>query len=466
MKNILQKRLAAVFLIAVLILSCTACQSKDDEIYDALVNKESAVSTESTVSVESEPPASMPEMTVNEDLKADLVLRTYDYPDQVEMWNTYIEGFQEYYPNINITLSTSDSLINNEAYRSHVTVEMFSGEAGDLLDMSFLPGPRYAASGLLLEIGSLLEETPDFSWDNYYTNVFDAVRYDGGLYYVPYEMDLFGVRLKKPVTDQLGFQEEGRTTLPIPEMLELLRQANELPGLPDKFYEESGGWRGITDWFELSSYVKEGEKSASFTSEEFINYLKQLKGLPFDPNMQYGAAGGDQVELAASQFYCFISLQTVGKTCADLYLESNESDQVTRYFLTETSLGGKTFSANSIAVTSACKNPEAAAAFVRFLLDTDMKMDYRDSGELSWLFPVNRPVNRKILTQSFGAGHEDAVEDMDNWCGQVDTLMLLNRNGELFDILEEIMKEYMNDLTTAEECAQKLQERAWIYLNE
>lgn len=420
----------------------------------------------SSLAVDSEPPAEMPEMTVNEDLKADLVLRTFDDPDIISTWNTYIEGFQKYYPNVNITLSSSDSVMKSNDYRSHVTVEMFSGEAGDLLDMFALPGPRYAASGLLLEIDSLLEETPGFSWDNYYTNVFDAVRHEGGLYYVPYEMDFFGVRLKKSVADQLGFQEEGRTALPIPELLELLRQANELPGLPDAFYTDSGGWRGNFDDFELSSCVKEGEKSANFTSEEFINYLKQLKTVPFQSQMEYGMYGGDRIDLPDSQFYGFVALMAVGESGAERHLESNKSDQVTGYFLTETSQGGKAFAANSIAVTSACKNQEAAAAFVRFLLDTDMKKEHSVTGGLHWFFPVNHRVNREVLTHSFGAGHEDAIDAIDNWCGQVDTLMLNYRNSELDRTLEEIIDEYMNDLITAEECAQQLQDRAWIYLNE
>lgn len=82
------------------------------------------------------------------------------------------------------------------------------------------------------------------------------------------------------------------------------------------------------------------------------------------------------------------------------------------------------------------------------------------------MFPVNRRVNQEILRRSFGTGQEDVVQQMDKWCGQVDTLMLLQRSPELFAVLQEIMGEYMDGLISPEQCAQKLQERAEIYLQE
>ena len=70
------------------------------------------------------------------------------------------------------------------------------------------------------------------------------------------------------------------------------------------------------------------------------------------------------------------------------------------------------------------------------------------------------------LRRSFGTGQEEVVQQMDKWCGQVDTLMLLQRSPELFAVLQEIMGEYMDGLISPEQCAQKLQERAEIYLQE
>jgi ABC-type glycerol-3-phosphate transport system substrate-binding protein len=454
----LKKKVFAVAVCFMLLFSgCTSTQGSDKDGSYASTQESSGLPAEESA-------AKTASGETSAEISGDLILRTCDDPSTISTWETYINSFHESYPNVKITLKAEGSPWNSETYRTGVSVEMFSGEAGDLLDLSFLPGPKYAESGLLVEVDSLLENMPGFSWESYYTNVFDAVRYKGGLYYVPYEMDLFGIRLNKLVSDQLDFQEEGRDTISIPELLELCRKANELPGLPEDFYTESGADWTFLSSFEMSSYVQEGNKSASFTSKEFIDYLENLKALPFPQNMRYGMYGSDQKEFPESQFYGFIALQPIGESNAQRYLESAESELVTKYMLTETSLGGKTFETNAIGITSSCKDLEAATAFVRFLLDTDIKKEKADL--LSWMFPVNRRVNQEILRRSFGTGQEEVVQQMDKWCGQVDTLMLLQRSPELFAVLQEIMGEYMDGLISPEQCAQKLQERAEIYLQE
>lgn len=62
---------------------------------------------------------------------------------------------------------------------------------------------------------------------------------------------------------------------------------------------------------------------------------------------------------------------------------------------------------------------------------------------------------------------EKAVEAADAWASRVNTISLLTNNEVLLQDINKIFNEYFqNDLTSAEECAKKIQDRAEMFLLE
>lgn len=259
------KKFFSVLLCFTLLLSLIACgQSEQDKKYDELVEQASASGASDLEST----PALDPE-----GLSANLVLRTYASRSSVEIWEDYIREFNETYPNIHIEIRDCDLFGDSDAYITQTTVALMSGEAGDILDLSFLPAYRYSASGVLKELDGFMEADPDFAGDKYYRNIIDAMRCNGRLYTMPYEFTPIGIRLELHAADDLQIPYGTGVPIKTSEVLRLAAQA-EMPAL------DTSSWAAF-NFVEFSSRIDENEKVADLDSESFVQYLEALRAVDY-----------------------------------------------------------------------------------------------------------------------------------------------------------------------------------------
>ncbi|MCD9025268.1 extracellular solute-binding protein [Cohnella silvisoli] len=69
-----------------------------------------------------------------------------------------------------------------EKYVTTVTTEMASGRGPDLLVTNYLPYKKYADKHMLADISKLMADDSSFDSSKYFINVFDTMKYKGGLF--------------------------------------------------------------------------------------------------------------------------------------------------------------------------------------------------------------------------------------------------------------------------------------------
>ena len=438
-----------IALVVALLLMLSACgQSEQDKEFDELT-KQSSSSEASTIESTPEP------ATDPAKLSADLVLRTYTSDATADIWKDYIREFNETYPNIHIEIKDEELFNDSDAYVTQTTVALMGGEAGDILDLSFLPAKRYSASGVLKELDGFMDADPDFKGDKYYTNIIDAMRTNGKLYTMPYEFMPIGIRLDRHAADSLQMQYGTGTPIKVSEVLRLASQA-EMPAL------DTSSWAAF-NFMEFSSRIDEEAKSADLDSESFVQYLTDLKAVGYSATAGASAYPMPDDGNLGNGFASIAGLHTAMERLMQSYQDMLDSKAVTPLMALETDEGDRVFSASSLAITSACENEEAAFAFIKFMLDCERKLD-KENYYRSDLGPVNREIHQKLLKKFLK--DEAEAEALDEWCAQLNEVVFFDRNIELQDKLNEICEQYMRDLLSAEECAKQMQDIAFIYLNE
>jgi len=70
-------------------------------------------------------------------------------------------------------------------YINRISAQLMAGGGPDILAMDVLPIDRFARSGFLEDLSAYMKADPDFNHDDFRTNIFDAAKLDGGLWFVP-----------------------------------------------------------------------------------------------------------------------------------------------------------------------------------------------------------------------------------------------------------------------------------------
>lgn len=443
------KKAFSLVLCFTLLLSLTACgQSEQDKKFDELVRQAST-------SDGSDLETAAGSMSDPAELSANLVLRTYQSEVSLEIWEDYIREFNETYPNIHIEIKNYDiNNVDGDTYIAQTTVELMSGEAGDIVDMFWLPAYRYSSSGVLKELDGFMEAGPDFSGEKYYTNVIDAMRCNGKLYTMPYEFVPIGIRLDRPTADELQVSYGTGAPITVSEVLHLTAQA-EKPALA------FASWATF-NLMEFSSRIDEDKKISDLDSDSFVQYLRDLKAVEYSISAPMPSVLPDDGNLSGG-FASIVNLMPAMERLMQGYQDMVDSPAITPLMALETDEGDRLFRANSLAITTACENDEAAFAFIKFMLDCERKLD-PEGYHYSSFGPVNREVHQKLLQLYL---EDDAeIEALDEWYTKLTKVSFMDRSIELMNKLNEICDQYMRDLLSAGDCAKQMQGIADIYLNE
>jgi ABC-type glycerol-3-phosphate transport system substrate-binding protein len=114
-----------------------------------------------------------------------------------------ISEFNKQYPNIKVTVNCLDGAYTalSEA-ATKVSVELMGGSAGDIVDLTGMPGMQYAKNNLIKDLYPYMENDPEFHKEDYYTNIFQANEYQNKLYIMPIGFYYWCVRFNKTLLDK------------------------------------------------------------------------------------------------------------------------------------------------------------------------------------------------------------------------------------------------------------------------
>ena len=323
-----------------------------------------------------------------------------------------------------------------------------------------------------------MKNDPDIEIENYYTNIFEALETaDGQLPILPmgiaftplvfntYMMDAMGVDVEEAYPDGVGWRD----------LVDLFQRALEEGGADEDTYFAKDQSPALLDIYELSAFVDLRNEQAFFESQDFLEYLQAMDSLPFERSFAEGGLFGSfSPTFSPSNYFvqtAEVSLDGLGYWEPTMTFAGNTTPVLYR------ANGGEYVftTSGTYGIPSSGENKELAWEFLKFMAD---EQDY-DSLNIRPEFPEMQysalhfdgiPINRVNFQNVCKKIYNETTSEMffEKFDGFVKKMNMFHFSDDnLCVALGEIQSEfYDNNLITAEECAQQIQERAEIYLKE
>ena len=350
----------------------------------------------------------------------------------------------EYFP---YEQNVSDEEWNNAVI--NLNTRIISGDMPDILDMSDLSVPVYHKKGLLEDLYPYMEKDPDIHMDDYFENVFQAISIDGKL---PYITDGAGISTMLADADIIS----GSTGWTLPNLEEVLNTYGA-----DSISNLSGAFFLKVMLRADDSFVDWTSGKCSFDSPAFIKLLELAGEIQ---NKSQNSAGEELSDTYAAAYQAVLSIYHITQY-RDYYHGNLEvlglpgGSGGYQALIPEVRIG----------ISSASQKKEGAWEFVRTLLSEEHQKSctmlpiHKGAFETVMQAAIDGKSTWKWLYEKGKATKEDAEL----------TKMLLSSadyvaNGN--QILENLVlaeaQEYFSGASSAQEAAEKMQNRVTLYINE
>ena len=459
----------------------------------------------------------------DDDLSGELVIRTYLQSTGDHLYWLARE-FMELHPNVQILLdydrknneyrSSAESKMKKNSFYTNLRMEIASGEADYLiysatLDLDFTP---LARSGLLEDLWTYWENDPDIRDEDYFMPVIESFEVDGMLPVLPYSFYLTGGCFNKSYLEELGVDLSALQLVDSDDILDWYERLRETH--PDlQLFFTGTGKDGLFS-SELASYIDLENNTASFDSPEFLTFLQRTQDVINDEPIQDIVGWGnwyymemalnyDETGEISSPFVQSItSAKKVVTSSRDSFCtvaQVNIYDTISMFQQSYDYLAGPypVLSTNGhlgiladhgeFMMPASMKNKELAWEFMKYCISEreDLTFNgYDDFPSTATFFtqfgiPVNKSNYGRIAEESVeqvkfvnGNGYEvldfEPVngEEIVAFMDEVLSHSPVNIGKYNVDVQEFLDEFYVNGLITAEECADKIQGRVEIWLNE
>lgn len=398
---------------------------------------------------------------------------------ELELW---AQAFEAAHPRVDIQIhsgfdtydAVSRAIEGGEelgSIQQSMVVELFSGEAGDIVELGTFPYQRYGESGLFLNLYELMEQDPEFHMEEYYSNIFKGWESaDGKLFVLGPSVWPSSLVFNKLILDEMGLDlvQAYPQGMNYQDILQVFQEAKESGAMPENGV--LGRYVGATSVnpFENCNYVDERSGTSQLDTPGYVEYLEAMKEVSSSIS-GYTATCEPFVDRQELVQVNSISMATLNELAGQ---EAGVNKVYQTYRLEN---GGSLFRGSQLyGITSACENLELAWEFLKFLVsekEFPQQLNrygtydrvYRD------LYSGDLPICRKNLESLCRAFYGDTGEAVFQKADQVMGSLTVQefQDSALFVEFFDIYRNYFEyDLITAEECAQQLQDRAWIYFNE
>ncbi len=526
------KKMISILLALCLVLSLGACsqKSEQDKLYDELTQKDSSadISPESvpedeasSASGESKDASPTPEPTPYVDpegLTGELtVLGPADTSDGIvkNAVEYLAEEFMELHPGVKINVEFIISIFDDtpraqrrEQARSRILAELGSGEADYLLYSPIEELNIYglSQSGVLLDLRPYFENDPGINPDDYYTQVLDAMSVDGKYTVMPFSFGFEGMMLNRPLMEEMKVDLDSIQAIDYKMLLDWYEQAKAV----DPSAQATFGARtqDFLYTYEAPAYVDLENKTASFNSPEFIEFLTRTGALEesdketVDEYYRISAtapqlvqwllenwASGEELDREFLTDFQEILYDNAHQGVAVLSGIAAEEmglvsglmkDLAGPYPAVSTKGQLGVYTTEDFAIPATMKNPDLAWKFISYCISEreDMQLG---RGYYTARLPINKKNFRKQMEfcrtsgmmyqtsdfylddfQQESLDVEFATQKLDEFL----SMPLVNSKTHVIDMSEYLDEFYNSKLTTPEQCAEKIQGRVDIWLHE
>ncbi|MDQ0088948.1 multiple sugar transport system substrate-binding protein [Paenibacillus anaericanus] len=458
----------------ILMITVSACNPTDNGNIAKTPNEDKTIK----VSEEKKADREKTEGTKSNGEKKTIVFSTY-FPD--DFFKNAKKEYEAKHPNITIELTyieSGDGAEGEAAYEKFIkttNTAMLSGKGPDLIEMDQLPVENYVKKHLLANMSEIIEKDPTFKKEQYFNNILDHVKIDGGIYGMPLKFFMYGLMGDETLIENSGVKFDDKTWN-WSQYTDVMRQLM-------KFGEKNGKYGVFSSPDTLLNemvkdqywaFVDEVNGKVNFDSDTFITLLQQVKSLsdehiitqeqvhPLFRTVSINSPTDYIITLKESEFYpkgyVFIS---------KLYAKPNANDQQAGgYFRPYTTIG----------INEKSSVKEEAWDFLKFMLSDEVQAP--GTG-----FPLNKSLYEQQKQQILEEGKVTASQEMGAMSGKVFEVTAKDIQGldqfvsgaihpvafkssKVEEIISEESKAYFSGQKSAEVVAKLIQNRVTTVLNE
>lgn len=406
-----------------------------------------------------------------------------------------------------------------DAFYSRLGIELASGEADYLLwglaeDLDY---SAFMRSGVLTDFRTFWESDPDIHEEGYFMEVIEAFDVNGQLPILAYGFNITGLYFDRAIMDELGVDTDSLVTVNSDELLTWYEQARKTH--PDLQLLFTSPGKDTLFRTERVSYIDLETKSANFASPEFAAFLERTRNvLSGDPDLNlYNELGhGSGIDMNESIEYRktgklspYITIwpksvnnrfehKAMAKPALaveqelQLYDIAHSTQQPFEHVVgpfpfvsTDGHLVVTAGYGDNFAMPSCLKNKELAWEFIKYCFSERKDLTFDRFGYTSCHYyldpsiPVNKANYCKMADDlptfvKSGFVYEYLFNEFDPVDGEellksmeeILTMKPTNPGKYNVDVQDYLDEFYINELTTPEQCAEKVQGRAEIWLNE
>ncbi|CAH1222329.1 hypothetical protein PAECIP111891_05323 [Paenibacillus allorhizoplanae] len=465
-----------ILTILVVMFSLTACNERTS-VNQSEPTSSNAVSTASPSSPTNSPAGK--EMRIEDENKDSKKMIVVSILSATDFYKQAKQRYEAAHPNTKIEFkefvkagsgSGVMSASEVEKYIKQSTTEILSGKGADLFALTTvdLPIDRYVNKQAFVNVGEFIKHDTSFDQSQYYMNILDNSKMNGGLYVLPtmfYLQAMFG--------DQVAIEKAGVaiddkkwTWSQFADVSKSLAakgaHTHSLSGLdPENMLNAI-----VSDNYER--FVDGAKGKSNFDSTDFTDLLKRVKSLYDDKIISAKPLGAKDSNFLLSEFFSpsdFITRNSLYYTSGTIYQKPHSAEQQSGV-----AFGGL----QSIAMNANSTIKATAWDFMKFLLSEEMQSIPQQTG-----FPLKKSVNERLIDQISNDAKKGTVSTMKGGNVKVsekdiqvlktmisEASLPISKSDKVRSIIAEESKAFFTGQKTAEAVAKLIQNRVMTYLNE
>lgn len=458
-----RRRMFAVILGCILL--CSACSSGQRDIYDQTMGQmEQMGQMDQELKVEGE-------SAETGELSGEIMFRIpLAFSERI-----MAEEFMALHPGVKITFLEHEikSLEDLREYMDILVVELMSGNAADICDLSMIDYVGLSQNGLVRDLNEFMEADTNFRRGDYFTNVLEALEVDGRLYGLPLGFEPMLVWLNKPIIEALGVDLSQYDGINVLQVMDLYEEAERKGLLPEGYLLERI-YPSYIYGIECGVYFDSKSGWADFDNPELVQFLERLMDKMEEPEEGWSEEDyGFWSDFRYPEMEnCFMFTGWRMNASHILWYEQT-SEVWTEPIPLERSNGTRDFLCNLYGISSNSDNPELAWEFLKYCISEKQPSDYGTSEQDVWYkdifvgIPINRHNTRHMVEYMYRgmSVNEEAYDKLLQMAERVDSMDFMSE--DLMDVWTDLENDFFyNGILTAEEFARQMQERTELYFQE
>ncbi|MFD7522652.1 ABC transporter substrate-binding protein [Paenibacillus chitinolyticus] len=465
------RKISFILIAVILMISASACSSRTGN-------------GEETGGQNGDKTAQSPDGGKTEGKKPDdgpktIVFSTF-FPD--DFFKEAKKRYEAKHPNITIELKyveTDDAHgeENIEKFIKTTNTALLSGKGPDLIEMDLLHIGNYVNKKLLANISEMMDKDPSFKREQYFTNILDNVKLNGGIYGMPLNFIVYAFIGNETAIEKSGVKIDDKNwnwSQFADVAKELLKDGNQKN--KSALYSMPESLLNVRVKEQYAAFVDPVNKKANFETAAFTGLMKQVKSL-FD----------DQIATDKPIPALFRSESIVSPEYYIRDLKQSEylskGDEFTSKFYTkphaeEQKAGGYFQTYQTIGINEKSSVKEEAWDFLKFMLSDEVQEGPDHAG-----FPMNKSVYEKRVKELLKVGKVKSdqemgvlkdkmfditakdIQDLDRFLSEA-IYPVEFKPSKIEKIIMEEAKSYFKGQKSAEAVAKLIQNRVTTFLNE